>query len=113
MFDGPRARAIRAPREVLREFGTHISDDVQVRVHDSTVPCFLTRTTNKCCVSTAPILRLQGLTVSERFEQADCRYLVLPQRPPGTEGWSEQALCDLVTRDSMIGLCPAADPASS
>lgn len=34
---------------------------------------------------------------------AEVRYLVIPQRPPGTEGWSEEALADLVTRDSMIG----------
>ena len=34
---------------------------------------------------------------------AEIRYLVLPQRPPGTEGWSEAQLADLVTRDSMIG----------
>ncbi len=34
---------------------------------------------------------------------AETRFLVLPMRPPGTEGWSEQRLADLVTRDSMIG----------
>lgn len=34
---------------------------------------------------------------------AEVRYLVLPQRPAGTEGWSEDALAGLVTRDSMIG----------
>ena len=34
---------------------------------------------------------------------AEIRYLVLPMRPEGTEGWSEQQLADLVTRDSMIG----------
>lgn len=34
---------------------------------------------------------------------AEVRYLVLPMRPAGTEGWSEQALMDLVSRDSMIG----------
>ena len=34
---------------------------------------------------------------------AEVRYLVLPQRPAGTEGWDEQALAALVTRDSMIG----------
>ncbi|MEM9196210.1 MAG: nitrile hydratase subunit alpha [Pseudomonadota bacterium] len=34
---------------------------------------------------------------------ADMRYLVLPARPQGTEGWSEQALADIVSRDSMIG----------
>ena len=34
---------------------------------------------------------------------AEVRYLVVPQRPTGTEGWSEDRLADLVTRDSMIG----------
>ncbi len=34
---------------------------------------------------------------------AEVRYLVIPQRPAGTEGWSEAQLAELVTRDSMIG----------
>lgn len=34
---------------------------------------------------------------------AEARYLVVPERPEGTEGWSEEALAELVTRDSMIG----------
>jgi nitrile hydratase subunit alpha len=34
---------------------------------------------------------------------AEVRYLVLPMRPPGTEGWSEERLASIVTRDSMIG----------
>jgi nitrile hydratase len=34
---------------------------------------------------------------------AEVRYLVIPQRPAGTEGWSEAALAELVTRDAMIG----------
>jgi nitrile hydratase subunit alpha len=34
---------------------------------------------------------------------AELRYLVLPERPAGTEGWSEEQLAKLVTRDSMIG----------
>lgn len=34
---------------------------------------------------------------------ADMRYIVLPKRPEGTEGWSEEELAKLVTRDSMIG----------
>ena len=42
---------------------------------------------------------------------AEIRYLVLPLRPAGTDGWSEEALADLVTRDSMIGTGLARDPA--
>jgi nitrile hydratase len=34
---------------------------------------------------------------------AEVRYLVLPMRPQGTEGWSEEQLASVVTRDSMIG----------
>lgn len=34
---------------------------------------------------------------------AELRYLVLPERPAGTDGWDEEKLADLVTRDSMIG----------
>ncbi|MDH3441738.1 MAG: nitrile hydratase subunit alpha [Gammaproteobacteria bacterium] len=65
-----RARVVREPRSVLREFGVELSDDVEVRVHDST---------------------------------AELRYMVLPQRPDGTEDWSEEDLAKLVTRDSLIG----------
>jgi nitrile hydratase len=35
---------------------------------------------------------------------ADMRYMVLPMRPAGTDGWSEEKLATLVTRDSMIGV---------
>ncbi len=35
---------------------------------------------------------------------ADMRYLVLPKRPDGTDGWSREDLAKLVTRDSMIGV---------
>jgi hypothetical protein len=35
------------------------------------------------------------------------RYLVLPKRPDGTEGYSEKQLAALVTRDTMIGVVPA------
>ncbi len=35
---------------------------------------------------------------------ANVRFLVLPQRPPETEGWSEEQLASVVTRDCMIGV---------
>lgn len=38
---------------------------------------------------------------------ANVRFLVLPQRPTGTEGWSEDELASLVTRDCMIGVAKA------
>ena len=59
------------PRGVLREFGLALSDDVEIRVWDST---------------------------------AEIRYLVLPERPAGTEGMTEAELAEIVTRDSMIGV---------
>jgi nitrile hydratase len=65
-----RARIVREPRSVLKEFGVEVPGDVEVRVHDST---------------------------------AELRYMVLPQRPAGTEGWSEDQLAAIVTRDSLIG----------
>jgi nitrile hydratase len=66
-----RSRAIIDPRGVLREFGTVLPEDIEVRVWDS---------------------------------NAEQRYLVLPERPAGTEGFSEEALASLVTRDAMIGV---------
>ena len=66
-----RSRAVRNPREVLREFGTEIAAGREVRVHDST---------------------------------ADMRYLVLPMRPQGTEGWTADQLERIVTRDTMVGV---------
>ena len=41
---------------------------------------------------------------------ADLRYLVLPERPAGTDGMSEEELVALVTRDSMIGVSRALAP---
>jgi nitrile hydratase len=65
-----RARAVRDPRGVLKEFGVDLAPDTEVRVWDST---------------------------------AELRYLVLPERPAGSDGMSEAALADLVSRDAMIG----------
>lgn len=72
-----RSRVVREPRAVLREFGTELGDDVDVRVWDST---------------------------------AEVRYMVLPERPTGTEGLSEAELAELVTRDSMIGVVQVLAP---
>jgi nitrile hydratase subunit alpha len=41
---------------------------------------------------------------------AETRFLVVPMRPPGTEGWSEEQLTRLVTRDSMVGTGLALSP---
>jgi nitrile hydratase len=42
---------------------------------------------------------------------AEMRYLVIPERPAGTDGMSEDRLADLVTRDSMVGVAKVAAPA--
>jgi nitrile hydratase subunit alpha len=65
-----RSRAVIDPRGVLREFGLEISEDVEIRIWDST---------------------------------SEMRYLVLPERPAGSEQMSEDELAALVTRDAMIG----------
>ena len=45
-----------------------------------------------------------GVAVRVHDSTADMRYLVLPMRPEGTDGMDENALAELVTRDSMIGV---------
>jgi nitrile hydratase subunit alpha len=72
-----RSRSVIDPRGVLREFGLELSEDVEVRVWDST---------------------------------AELRYLVVPERPAGTETLSEEQLAALVTRDSMVGVAKISVP---
>jgi nitrile hydratase len=56
------------------------------------------------------VLKEMGLDLPPEVEirvwdtTADTRYMVLPERPAGTEGWTEEQLAALVTRDSMIGV---------
>ena len=52
-----------------------------------------------------------GVEVRVHDSTAELRYLVLPLRPRGTEGWSEDALAGLVTRDAMIGTAIPTTPA--
>jgi nitrile hydratase subunit alpha len=52
----------------------------------------------------------EEITVRVHDSTADMRYLVLPKRPAGTEGWSEDKLAALVTRDAMIGVSFAINP---
>jgi nitrile hydratase len=73
-----RSRAVIDPRGILREFGTQVPDDVEVRVWDST---------------------------------AELRYLVLPERPAGSEEMTEEQLAALVTRDAMVGVTRVTLPA--
>jgi hypothetical protein len=43
-------------------------------------------------------------TVRVHDSNADMRYLVLPQQPEGTDGWSADRLAEIVTRDAMVGV---------
>jgi nitrile hydratase len=52
----------------------------------------------------------EGVTVRVHDSTAEKRYLVLPMRPAGTEGLSEEELAALVTRDSMIGVALPRQP---
>lgn len=62
------------------------------------------------------VLREFGLDLAEDVEvrvwdsTAELRYLVLPERPPGSEGLSEEALAALVTRDAMVGVAKVPSP---
>jgi nitrile hydratase len=62
------------------------------------------------------VLREFGLELPPEVEvrvwdsSAEVRYLVVPMRPAGTDGWTEDALAALVTRDSMIGTDVPAAP---
>jgi nitrile hydratase subunit alpha len=49
----------------------------------------------------------EDVTVRVHDSTADMRYMVLPMRPAGTEGMTEEELAKLVTRDSMIGVAAA------
>jgi len=72
---------------------------------------------SRVVVEPRSVLREFGLELPPDVEvrvldsTADMRYLVIPMRPAGTEGMSEEKLADLVTRDSMIGVAQAHTPA--
>jgi nitrile hydratase alpha subunit len=50
------------------------------------------------------------VTVRVHDSNADMRYVVVPMRPAGTEGWSEEQLASLVTRDALVGVTLPAVP---
>ena len=62
------------------------------------------------------MLREFGVEVGDEVEvrvwdsTAELRYLVLPERPVGTDGMSEDELAALVTRDAMIGVAKVKGP---
>jgi nitrile hydratase len=72
-----RSRMVAQPRAVLAELGLDLSDEVRIRVWDSS---------------------------------AEARYLVVPERPAGTDDMKAEELEKLVTRDAMIGVAKALPP---
>jgi len=44
---------------------------------------------------------------------ADMRYVVVPMRPKGTEGWSEEQLAEILTRDTLVGVTVPRVPAKA
>jgi len=64
---------------------------------------------SRAVIEPRAVLSEFGLDLAENVEvrvwdsTAELRYLVIPMRPEGTEGWDEARLAELVTRDSMIG----------
>ena len=73
---------------------------------------------SRAVIEPRAVLREFGLKLSDSVEirvwdsSADVRYMVLPQRPEGTDGLSEAQLQDIVTRDSMIGVAMVQSPAA-
>jgi nitrile hydratase len=63
------------------------------------------------------VLREFGLALADDVEirvwdsSAEVRYLVLPMRPGGTEGWGEDDLAGIITRDCMVGTAVPSPPA--
>ncbi|HEX5822840.1 MAG TPA: nitrile hydratase subunit alpha [Candidatus Limnocylindrales bacterium] len=63
------------------------------------------------------VLREMGLELPDDLDvrvwdsSADIRYLVLPERPEGTDGWDAEQLASIVTRDTMIGVAKPTVPA--
>lgn len=74
---------------------------------------------SRAVIEPRQVLSEFGLELPEKVEvnvwdsSADLRYMVLPERPQGTEGWSEEQLAGLVTRDSMIGVARVEVPAGA
>ncbi|UOM36602.1 nitrile hydratase subunit alpha [Acuticoccus sp. I52.16.1] len=137
---GFRARLIADGRAGCEELGISFYDDTQLIVLENTQEVHNLIVCTLCSCYPRPVLGLPpdwykekpyraraviepravlaefGTTIPDDVEirvsdsTAMVRYLVLPRRPDGTEGWSEEALAALVTRDAMIGVVPATLP---
>src|SRR5947209_7569057 len=71
---------------------------------------------SRAVIEPRAVLQEFGLELAEDVEvrvwdsNSDMRYIVVPERPAGTEGWNEERLAGIVTRDSMIGVARVSVP---
>jgi len=135
-----KARLLADPKPALAAFGIDVSSSPELKVVENTervhhmIVCTLCSCYPKMLLGIPPawyksreyrsravieprtVLREFGCVVPVDVEvrvvdsTADLRYVVLPRRPAGTEGWSEARLAELVNRDSMIGVSFAREP---
>ena len=135
--DAYKARLLTDARAAVAELGYRLSHDAELAVVENTaevhhlVVCTLCSCypssllgpppdwyksfayRQRAVVEPRAVLREFGLELADDVRvavvdsTADVRYLVLPRRPSGTEDMREDALAELVTRDSMIGVAGA------
>ena len=136
-----KARLIADPRSAAGELGYIVAPETELAVMENTesvhhmVVCTLCSCYPSSLLGPPPdwykslpyrsravtdprgVMREFGLELDNNIEvrvvdsTADMRYLVLPSRPDGTEGMSEEELMKLITRDSMIGVTAPLSPA--
>ena len=132
-----RERLLGDARTAVADLGYQLSHDAELAVVENTVDvhhlvvctlcsCYPTSLLGpppdwyksfayrqRAVVEPRAVLREFGLELADDVRvrvvdsTADVRYLVLPRRPAGSEGLAEDALAQLVTRDSMIGVAEA------
>ena len=138
--DAFKTRLVSDARAAVLELGYHLSHDAELAVVENTAAahhlvvctlcsCYPTSLLGpppdwyksfayrqRAVVEPRSVLAEFGLDLPDDVHvhvvdsTADVRYLVLPRRPDGSEGMSEDGLAGLVTRDSMIGVAEARRP---
>ncbi len=138
---GYRERLLANGREAISEMGFADNQGAELVVHENTqavhnvVVCTLCSCypwsvlglpptwyksfayRSRAVMEPRKVLKEFGLELDDSVEvrvwdsNSDIRYMILPERPDGTEGMSEDELIELVSRDSMIGVAKAKAPA--
>lgn len=141
--DAYKTRLLTDARGAVAELGYRLSHDAELAVVENTAEvhhlvvctlcsCYPTSLLGpppdwyksfayrqRAVVEPRVVLREFGLELADDIRvavvdsTADVRYLVLPRRPSGTQDMAEDALAELVTRDSMIGVSEARNPGRS